>query len=181
MSLLLAHPSKLKPNQGFTMVEILIIIIIVGVLSAIAAPAFLGVLNRNKITDAASKMRGALQEAQREAMRKSKNCGVTITVMSPQVTGSTVTGTDGEVTSSTGCLVTGSRTFKGISLAQNGNSGVNPWTITFDYKGRTTNSGTITFSLPDSTANRRCIVLSNGIGLIRAGTYDGSSCTTSQL
>jgi prepilin-type N-terminal cleavage/methylation domain-containing protein len=66
-------------NQGFTLIETLIILVIIGVLSAIAAPSFLSMFNRNKVNDALDQVRGALQEAQRQAMGKSRSCVVVMT------------------------------------------------------------------------------------------------------
>ena len=67
-----------KNSQGFTIVETLTILLLIGILSAIAAPSFLALLNRSKVNDALAKARGALQEAQREAIRKSKTCTVIV-------------------------------------------------------------------------------------------------------
>ncbi len=53
-------------SQGFTLIELIIILFIVGILSAIAAPSFLGLLNRGKVNNAVAQVQGALQEAQRE-------------------------------------------------------------------------------------------------------------------
>ena len=41
-----------KKDQGFTLIEMLAVIMIVGILSAIAAPGLLGMLNRNKVSSA---------------------------------------------------------------------------------------------------------------------------------
>jgi type II secretory pathway pseudopilin PulG len=65
-----------RNNEGFTLIETLIIVIIIGILSAIVAPSFLGMLNRNKVNAALVQVRGTLQEAQREAIRRSKRCQV---------------------------------------------------------------------------------------------------------
>lgn len=65
-----------RNSQGFTLIETLVILIIIGILSAIAAPSYLGMLNRNKVNDGLTKVRGALQEAQREAIRRSRRCQV---------------------------------------------------------------------------------------------------------
>jgi prepilin-type N-terminal cleavage/methylation domain-containing protein len=66
-------------NQGFTLLEVLIILFIVSTLSALAAPSFLGFLNRTKVNNAVAEVQGALQEAHRGAIRKSRICGVVLT------------------------------------------------------------------------------------------------------
>ena len=42
-----------KYNSGFTLIEMLATIVIIGVIAAIAAPNFLGLLNRNRVNEAA--------------------------------------------------------------------------------------------------------------------------------
>lgn len=66
-------------NQGFTLIESLVIITIIGILSAIATPSFLALFNRSKVNDAFSQVRGALQEVQRVAIRRSGTCRVALT------------------------------------------------------------------------------------------------------
>src|SRR4028119_2257734 len=105
-----------SPNntQGFTLIEAMIVLVIVGILVAIAAPSFLAMNNKAKLNHAVNTVRGAMLEAQREAMRKSKNCTVTLDA------------TSNKITSSDGCLVTGDRTLpQGITMAYNGSDTIN--------------------------------------------------------
>merc|ERR1711907_86010 len=53
-------------EKGFTLVELMIVIVIVGVLSAVALPNFLGQQNKAKITEATSKMGAVLKSAHAE-------------------------------------------------------------------------------------------------------------------
>lgn len=146
-----------KNDQGFTIVEILAVLVTIGILSAIAAPSFLSMFSRNKVNDALAQTRGALQEAQRESMRKSKTCKVKV----PKGDDQTV---------SSDCFVTGNRTLKGINIDH---ENTETWEIIFDFKGRTNdvaNAGTIILSSPD-TSDQKCLVISQGIGMIRSGNY----------
>ncbi len=159
---------NVRPNsQGFTLIELVIILFIVGILSAISVPSFLGLLNRAKVNNAVAQVQGALQEAHREAVRKSKSCTVTLTT-------TTVTGD---------CLVTGARILpQGVVMATNvvGN-------IKFGIRGNTNfttdpkeaDYGNIILYQPNSpTSRRKCVAISNGIGILRSGTYPDTGLTT---
>ena len=67
----LASPqtSRSQSNPGFTMIEIVIVVLIVGILSAIAAPGWLAFVNRQRLNKANDAVLGAIQQAQREAKR----------------------------------------------------------------------------------------------------------------
>ncbi len=144
-------------NQGFTLIETLAVIMIVGILSAIAAPGLLGMLNKNKVTYALDEVQGALREAQREAMRKSKQCTVTLDTTNKKITSP--------------CLVTGDRTLpSGVELRTNLTSSQ----VKFSLRGNTEREGTIVLYKSDDS-NQKCLFVSNGLGIMRTGKYSGST------
>lgn len=167
-------------NQGFTLVEILIALVILGVLSAIAAPSFLSLFNRNKVNDALAQVRGALQEAQRQAIRNSKSCTVTIDPTTKRITGSP-----------DGCLPTerdlcderdASNNCVKAAVAIITNLTGTPPSLQFSFRGNTNKLGTIVVYSSDSSTNKMgCLVVSNGIGVMRTGYYDGSIASTAAI
>jgi prepilin-type N-terminal cleavage/methylation domain-containing protein len=73
MSLLfrtLLRPQKQSKVAGYTLIELLVIIVIVGILSAIAAPSWLSWRNTQWIGNARSQMSTAMRKAQAEAKLK---------------------------------------------------------------------------------------------------------------
>lgn len=173
MLLLSVHNSK-----GFTLIETLVIVFIMGILSAIAVPSFLALLERAKLNSAVAEVRGALQEAQREAIRKSKPCTVTLNTAERKVTSP--------------CLVTGDRTLpEKVAMVTNISANVitGPIQLTFGIWGTaeftvttsvtppntpTDPSGKIVlYMLNRSTSEKKCVAISNTLGLTRAGTYSG--------
>ena len=65
-NLLLARQNKRSANRGFTLVELMIVIVIVGILSAVALPNFLSQTDKAKATEATTKISGLLKEAYSE-------------------------------------------------------------------------------------------------------------------
>jgi prepilin-type N-terminal cleavage/methylation domain-containing protein len=57
-------------NRGFTLLEVLIIAVIIGILSAIAVPNWLGFFNRQQLNAANNKVYQAMRQAQSRAMQE---------------------------------------------------------------------------------------------------------------
>ena len=183
-------------NQGFTLIETLVIVIIIGILSAIAAPSFLSMFNRNKVNDAFSQVQGALQEAQREAIRKSKTC----TVYIPDSTSLPNTATQGitQVQIISNCFTVSDGTSKdlttinipnylplkkvtGVAIKSNVSS-TNPKQIMFSFRGNTISSGKIVlYAANVSNQEKKCLAISNGLGIIRTGNYTGSTSSDADI
>lgn len=153
-------------NKGFTLPEMLAVLVILGILSAIAAPSLLGFYNRSKINAATAEIQGALQKAQRQAMRTSKRC--TVTLASNSIT--------------TNCLTSGDLTLADVSMQASHSS------FQFTHKGWVVDTSTppqllasdVTLVIASARSNtRKCLVLSSPLGLIRSGTYNGASGTPS--
>jgi prepilin-type N-terminal cleavage/methylation domain-containing protein len=172
--------TKHQSNQGFTLIEILVTIMIGGILAAIAAPNFMTWVDNKKINDAATKIEGALREAQSSAGRRNITCDVVITAT--QVSASNPK-----------CLPSGTLNIQdkapdvGISnsnLGIAGTGGSTGTTVTYLSIGTaniTPNSSTIVVYKPNETTSgtKKCIVVSKGIGTIKTGTYTGTLSTGS--
>jgi type II secretory pathway pseudopilin PulG len=67
-------------QQGFTLVETLIIVIVVGVLATIALPSLTSMMDGAKVNQAISGVRSTLQEGQRQAIRNNEPCRVSVSL-----------------------------------------------------------------------------------------------------
>ncbi|MBK1989839.1 prepilin-type N-terminal cleavage/methylation domain-containing protein [Sphaerospermopsis aphanizomenoides BCCUSP55] len=150
--------SSVFNDQGFTILELIVIVIIVGILAAFSAPGYLAWSQRKKVDSALTSIEGAMKEAQRQAIAKSITCNVTLDTSPPKV----------RSTTTSNCLLTGDRTLTSVSLTASATS------VNFDYLGNSSSEITVVVSPASNPNFKKCLVLSTPLGLIRTGKYSGS-------
>jgi prepilin-type N-terminal cleavage/methylation domain-containing protein len=149
-------------KQGFTLTEMLVAMIVVGILAAIITPNFLGLLNQNRVKEAQRQVEAALKEAQRQAIRRGRNCTVTIDTSAKTLS------------STNNCLLSTRTLDTQVSITANdGNAN----TISFTHKGIVSPGKTIVV-YNSSSNEKKCVVVSDGLGSLRTGDYTGDVATT---
>ena len=152
-----------KNSYGFTLIELISVISLIGVTAAISAPSLLGFLARSKVNSGLAELRSMLQLTQRNAMRRSRSCAMLLPDNEIE---------NGVLTSS--CSITGSAVLDGIWIKYNR---ANSKKVNFSYRGHTNSTRTIVL-YSNSTKHKRCVVISNGIGMMRSGVYTRNDLTS---
>lgn len=150
-----------RKNSGFTLIEVIVVTIIVGIVGAISVPSFFAFLSRNQINNSLEHLLGGIKETQQQAMRQGIQCRVNID-----------TSTNTLTSDPNSCLLSIRNLDDNITIRTNLPGGTPG--ITFSPKGTTTSAGTIVLS-SDNTDLQRCFVISLGLGIMRTGNYTGAS------
>ncbi|TRU34854.1 MAG: type II secretion system protein [Microcystis aeruginosa Ma_MB_F_20061100_S20] len=181
-------------NQGFTLLEILIALAIAGIFAILTGPNLLAWLNSNRVQQATDAIQLALEDAQRQAIRRGRSCTINFT----EGTG-TPTVYRQITASEPGCLVATNTNAGSLSLPQevfmvvdnfpilDGSKGVQ-----FSFRGhvpeltfvpRASQAIIVLYSAADATADpypnqeKKCLVIASLLGIIKQGTYTGTSPT----
>ena len=152
-----------KREQGFTLIEMIVTVIIVGILSAITAPSLIGLFDQMRVKDGLRQIESSLKEAQRQAMRHGSSCEVTL-----KTTDNTITGSPAQ------CLA-GSKTIDD-RLKFKGNDGGDEIEITFTRKGSNFSGAKTIAIFRDGSNNgiQKCVILAANLGGMKSGNYTGN-------
>jgi type IV fimbrial biogenesis protein FimT len=147
-----------KRNTGFTLLELMIVVAIIGIIAAIAVPSYQDMIERNRLKQAVEGLKSDLQYTRTEAIKRSKDLRITLTGTSSWCYGidddntSCACGTAGDCAIK---AVDGSQ-FQGISLDANNN-------VTFSFRRGTASASGSTLS----SANYQARVMVSDVGRVR--------------
>ncbi|MCT0254915.1 Tfp pilus assembly protein FimT/FimU [Synechocystis sp. PCC 6714] len=167
---LLRHSLFTPSNRGWTLIEVGVVAVIVGILASLAVPSFGKMQARNQLRGAMAQVQGAFQEAQRNAIKKGATCTVSIDASNRTVTQATGTPNNGCVPNPVTIPASQRITMTSPSSTTS---------IAFSYKGNpsTTTDQTIVLTHEITSLEPRCLVIAAGVGIMRSGYYQGSTCT----
>ena len=167
------YPSPFGKNlnlAGFTLIETIVVVLLIGIFAAIATPSYVSWYQTKKLDDALIQVDGAIREARHEAKESGQGCTVTINTGTGIISATTNSSTPSN------CLPTGNRNLNNIASELRLSTDFispSPKPLEFDYLNFSANEGVIVIYEPN-TNRQRCLVVSAGPGLIRTGFYQGN-------
>jgi prepilin-type N-terminal cleavage/methylation domain-containing protein len=173
-----------KRDGGFTLLEVLVIVLILGIFASIAAPSWLAFINRQRVRTVNDRVFQSLRLAQSEAKRTKRDVKVTFDVLAdpPTLTFNPALATGG----STQQLNTGGEIKKGqVKLSPAscpvGGSCTPATELTFNYNGvvdpDTLTNPDLPLVVTVSTAegaSKQCVIVETLLGGMR--TAEGKEC-----
>ncbi|MGE5655417.1 MAG: prepilin-type N-terminal cleavage/methylation domain-containing protein [Actinomycetota bacterium] len=166
-----------QSTAGFTLLEVIVVVLLVGVLSAIAAPSWEAFITRQRIRTVNDAVLRALQTAQSQAKLNKTDVSVVFTTTSDPA--QVAIGSQTQTLSANGEIKPGQVK---VSTQMNGATGSS---ITFSYQGtvtpqpvtstppQATDGFTVTVSTPEGTA-KQCTIIQTILGTMR--TAEGADC-----
>ena len=176
-----------KGDNGYTLLELIVVVILLGVLASIAAPGWLGFINRQRVRTVNDRVFQSLRLAQSEAKRTKSDVKIEFNYIQndpvadpPTIKFSPALATGGEIQklNAGGEIKPGTIKLSAASCSTAG-ACVRATSLTFDYQGNLT-TGTTPFIVAVAAVNgggKQCAIVETLIGGMRTAEGEYNSAT----
>lgn len=174
-----ATPMYNQSNNGFTLIEMLITVFMIGILSAIVAPSWLSFVDARRLNTAQDRVYRAMREAQSNATRDKINWRASF--QEAIVDGKDVVQWAVHPADSTPAWNNLEQSIQ-VYTAQNDQGKcettlnktdaicpLSPWRVQFNYQGQPRQLGQITLTSKNGSKTQRCVNISTLLGAMRTG------------
>jgi type II secretory pathway pseudopilin PulG len=175
----ISRPSSKSHSAGFTLLELLVIVVMVGVLAAIVAPSWLGFLNRQRVATVRSDLLQTIKQTQQDAIQRRQT--VTVTIEEDEDVPTINTGIDRNLGENSG-IKPGTISLDSYYIDASGEKQERTQ-ISFDYQGRLVHINgdeeevppDLPFIISVEGGNaKQCVIMASLIGSIK--TAKGTTC-----
>ena len=188
-NVILVHRLIRQKDRGFTLLEMLAVLTIIGILAAIAVPSVFAMMTRAQLSNSAERVRDILETSRIQTTQKNKPCNIYIPtgnqvvsdcLISADSSSSGITGvTDGlpsvKLDGRNDIIIESIKDFDSTV------STVSLLRINYSSRGITQNSGTVVlYSRSNPDGEKKCLIVDAGIGLVRTGMYINNTCQIGQ-
>lgn len=175
-------PMHHQSNSGFTLIEILVVVLMIGVLSVIVAPSWLGFVDVRRLNTAQDQVYRAMREAQSNATRDKinwqasfrENNGVVQWAVHPADSTQFIPTNVNWNNLDQNIQVYKAKNAQNeceTTLEQQTPScpASSPWRVQFDYKGQPSELRQITLTSKNGGQTRRCVYIYTILGVMETG------------
>ncbi|HEX9390492.1 MAG TPA: GspH/FimT family pseudopilin [Usitatibacteraceae bacterium] len=145
-------------QRGFTLMELLLTITVLGILTAVATPSFIDVIKSQKVKNMGTDIQLALVKARSEAVKRNRNVTLSPNTSTDWTSGWTIPDPD-----NSGSNIEVRSSFSGVTIA-------GPASVVYQSSGRISGSTAPTFDIgaPNSSAHQCVSVDLSGRPYIKA-------------
>lgn len=159
-------PQRRKVEEGFTTLELLVVLLMLGIVAAIAIPAWLAFYNTQKLNAAQSQVMEVMRQAQSTARRQKIAYQASFRQQGDRVQWATYPSSANPATQTWSNLEQGIKLDAETTLAQQNNV----YRVQFNHNGEVHGQlGRVTLSLASGGNTKRCVIVSTLLGMIRTG------------
>ncbi|MBM0743868.1 type II secretion system protein [Phormidium sp. CLA17] len=167
-SILLIQPIKKRESHGFTLLEVSVALGVIGILFAIATPAWSSLLNKQRLNTARNEAFQAMRTAQHKAKLQHVDWQVSFREVNGLVQWAIHPDSTLPSTSLWHSLDSNVRIDQGTTLYFDGTNNI--YRLRFTHLGRVSGQlGRITFSSKTDSQTKRCVIVSTLLGTMREG------------